>query len=432
MDVNVALDNQIRRLRRRVRLLLCERYALYGATAGAVLATVTVLLSYRYDDLINYRLWAGTVLAGAIVGVACGLLRRLSDLSVALAADKRTELKERLSSAVACGAEPGPGDMERALVTDAGEHISQFRPAQVFRRRFGTPHWAFAIAAVLLLAAIIVPQFHTFQSKTRREEVAVMKREGAKLVKLAKDLKSQKIQHQEMRKLAARLQKLGEKMQTGRMSRKQALLKTRRLGKDIKKQQDELAKQNSTTKSLERARADMRRESERLAASIARKMARQGNIPPEEALKKVPSDKQLAQLARKDGPLTESEQRELEQALEKYADPNSSMAIPAELGEALAKLAQNKDYQKAAELMQKLAQKLNTGNMSQADREMLEQQLQKLAEALKNTDLDKLAKAMLESAQKLANMSPEELQKMLDEMKKMQQMCQALAKAGGG
>ncbi len=432
MVVDVALDTRIRRLRRRVRLLLCERYALFGAGAGAIVSTAIVLLSYRYNDLIDYRLWAGVVALGAIVGVAYGMLRRLSDLSVALAADRRTELKERLSSAVALAAESGPGDVGRALVVDAGEHISQFRPAQVFRRRLGTAHWVFAIAAVLLCAAILVPQLPTFQSQTRREEVAVMKREGAKLVKLAKDLDSRKIQHQQMRKLATRLRDLGEKMQTGRMSRKQALLRARRLGEDIKKEEDRLAKENSSTKSLQRAQADMRRESERLAASIARKMAKKESIPPEEALKKVPSDEQLARLARKNGPLTQSEQRELEQALQKHADPNSGLAIPSELGEALAKLAQNKDYQKAGELMQKLAQKLNSGKMSQPDREMLQKQLEKLAEALKNTDLDKLAESMLQSAQKLANMSPEELQKMLNQMQKMQQTCQALEKAGGG
>jgi hypothetical protein len=182
---------------------------------------------------------------------------------------------------------------------------------------------------------------------------------------------------------------------------------------------------------MEQARTDMRKNSERIAQSIAQQIAKKENIPPEEALKKVPSDKQLAALARKEGPLSDSERKELEDAVAKYADPNNNSPMPAELGEALAKLAGSKDAQKAAQLMKMLAKKLNTGNMNQADQKMLKSQMDALAKALKNTDLDKLAKQMFDNAKKLAQMSPQELQKMIDQAKKMQQMAKALQKAGG-
>ncbi len=151
-----------------------------------------------------------------------------------------------------------------------------------------------------------------------------------------------------------------------------------------------------------------------LPKRMADKLAAEKHVTPEMAMKQVPSDQQLASLARKDGALSAAERKQLEQALGKYADPSNSVPIPSELGEALAKLAANKDYQAAMELMQKLAQKMNSGNMSKMDKEMLKQQLEALAKALKGTDLDKLAKMLKENAEKLAKMSPEELKKMLE------------------
>lgn len=441
--MNASLDTQIKRLRKRVRLLLAERYGLFGAAAGAVAAAVIVALSSRYDALLSYTLWAGILIVGMVAGVAWGLLRRLDDLTVAVAADKRTGLKERLSSAIAlsyvarpsvvadAGTEAGAtgaiDGMEEALVTDAGSRIAGLRSAEVFRHRFGLPHAICGAALFVLLAAIVVPMLPVFQSQVRRQEVAVMKTEGRKLVRVAKEIKRQDSKHEQMRKLAAKLGKLGAKMSMGRMTKKQAMLQAQKLAKDIKKEQDRLAQMNSPSKTMEQAQADMKKAAEELAKRMADKLAAEKHVTPELAMQQVPSDQQLASLARKDGALSESERKQLEQALGKYADPNNTLPIPAELGEALAKLAANKDYQAAMELMQKLAAKMGNGNMSKMDREMLKQQLEALAKALKGTDLDKLAKMLRENAEKLAKMSPEELKKMLEEMKAMQ----LLAKAGG-
>ena len=424
------LGSHIRRLRKRVRLLFVERYTLFGAAGGAVVAVILAALSYRYEDLAEYRLWVGAVGLGALAGCVFALVKKLDDLAVARAADRRTNMQERLSSAISVTGEDTPDGMQAALVSDASSHISALPANEVFRHRFGAPHLAFGIALVALLAVSLIPQLPTFQSKTRRQEVEAMKLQGKKMVAIAKDLKKfDGRKREELRRLAVALDKLGKKMQKGRMSRKQAMLRTNRLTKEIEKEQDKLARENSRTKSMDQAKSEMHKAGEELAKSIAEKLAKQQSIRPEDAMKKVPSDKRLAELAKKAGKLTPAERRELEKSLAKYADPNNSAAIPAELAEALAKLAQNKDYQKAMEIMQKLAQKLNSGKMSKMDKEALRKQMEALAKALKGTDLDQLAKMMRENAEKLAKMSPEELQKLLDQMKQMQMMAQSLKNA---
>ena len=432
MEAQEQLGASLRQLRLRVRRLLVERYALYGLGIGATAAAVIVLFSYSYDELLDYRLWAAVMALGALAGAVWGLTRRVDDLSVAIAADRRTNLKERLSTAVALGASDEAPDMVRALVADAGRRAAEFAPGQVFRHRFGRPHIASGCAMLFLIGAIFIPQMPALQSNDRKAEVAVMKTEGAKIAKLADELKKRADpKYGELRGLADRLQKLGWKMQTGRLPKKQAMLQVQRLSKSIQQEQDRLARENSK-KSMEQARAEMQKASAELAKKMAERMAEKENIPPEEAMKQLPSDKRLAELARKEEALTSAEQQELEQAVEKYANPGSSVPVPAELSEALAKLAANGDYQKAAELMRKLAQKLKSGKMKPMDAEALRKQMEALAKALKGTDLDKLAKQMLENAEKLAKMSPEELRKLIDQMQKMQQMCNSLKKAGAG
>lgn len=429
---DLELQNFMRRLRRRVRLLFIERYGLFGAGGGAVASAILALLSLRYDALISYTLWAGVVVFGAALGAVWGLVRRLDDLSIAAAVDKRAGLKERISTAVMLphlGSRPA----ESAVITDAVSHTSGLMQKDVFPHRFGLPHCVFGIGLIILTASIFVPQMPAMQSGTRRQEVQVMKREGTKLEKIAKDMRNQtSSKHVELRKLANKLDMLGKKMQTGRMTRKQAMLKTRKLSQQIKEQQDLLAKQNSASKPMDQAQLEMQKASDQLTKKMAEELAKRENIPLSEAMKKLPTDQRMAELARKNGPLSETERKELEKLVSKYADPNSGLPVPQELAEAMAKLAQNKDYQKAAELMRKLAQKLNSPNTSKQDKEALKKQMEALAKALKNTDLDKLAKAMRDNANKLANMSDEDLKKLMkqiEEMQKLQKMC---AKAGGG
>jgi len=416
-----------------------ERYGFFGAAIGAVVSALIAVLSLRFDFLINYGLWIGAVALGAIIGVAWGLLRKISDLAVASAVDKRAGLKERLSTAITL---PDPDSSlstshsqpaESAVISDAVSHISGVKPNEVFAHQFGKPHASFAIALIILAAAIFVPQMPIVQSKTRRQEVRVMKQEGVKLQKIAKDVRKQTSgKHAEMQKLANKLDALGKKMETGRMTRKQAMLKTRKLSKEIKAQQDMLAKQNSFTKPMSQAQLEMQRASDQLTKKMAEELAKKENIPLAEAMKKLPTDQRMAELARKEGPLSESERKELEKLVSKYANQDSGLQMPTELAEALSKLAENKDYQKAAEIMRKLAQKLNSGNMCKADKEALKKQMEALAKALKNTDLNKLAEAMRKNAEKLASMSDEELKELLkqiEETQKLQQMCK---NAGGG
>ena len=428
----MKFDSHRKALRARVRLLLVEKWLMVGLGCGMIVAAVFALLSGKYDALLDYRLWAAVVGSGAVVGTLYAIVRPLSDASIAVAADRRAGLKERVSTALSARSPSSADEFTTALISDAENTLSSTKPSEVFRRRIGFQHWLFGAAALLLALAILLPVIPGLNSPERRREAQVMKQEGKNLTRAARDIRKQAgPSREDIRKLADRMQKLGEKMETGRLNRKTALVKTRKLSDELAREQQKLAEANSGTRSMREAEARMRESTDELARRTAAEIAKRENIPPEDALKKVPSDELLKRLANKSGPLNESERKQLAEALEKYADPNSSLPIPSELGEALAKLAANSDFQAAAELMRKLSQKMGSGNMSKVDRETLKKQMEALAEALKNTDLDELAKMMRENAEKLAKMSPEELKRMMEQMEKAQQMALALQSACG-
>ena len=420
-------------LRRRVRFLMAERYGFYGASIGAVAASVMALLCHKIPELLDYRLWVGSLILGGLCGTAIGLTRKIGDVAIAVSADKRAGLKERVSTAVSIESSSKDGEVERALIADAAEHVGRMTPAEVFRHKWASPHIAFGISIVLLISTAVLPGLGIFQSKTRREEVAVMKSEGRKMVEVAKEIRkdSEGAKREELRRLAARLEKLGRQMQTGRMDKKQAMLRTKQLSDKVKAEQDRLAAENARSKSMEQAQEEMRKSGMGLAKKMAEEMAKSEHISEDQAMKKIPSDKRLAELARKSGALTPKERLDVEKSLEKYADSKNQRPIPAEVGEALAKLAANKDYMKAAEIMQKLALKMQSGKMSNLDREALQRQMKELAKALQHTDLDKLAKQMLDNAEKLAKMSPEELAKLIKQAEENERMAGSLKKAGG-
>jgi|GEM_PF-768447 len=415
-------------LKRRIRILFVERYALIGGSIGSILACLLVLFSTKYDVLLDYGLWIAAVIAGIAAGAVYGVLKKLDNLLVAIESDRRSGLKERMSTAYLVETGKLAAGVDNAIIADASEHASGLKPAEVFPHKLGRPHILFTVAMVLLIGLIVIPQLSLFQSKARKIENAAMAAEGKKLVRVAKDLRKQDVpEKEELRRLAKKLDSLGKKMQTGRMEKKQAMLKLQKLNKQTEKMQEKLAKANPADKTMDQAGKEIASKTPELAQKIAEQIAKEKNMPKLDAMKQVPTDKRMAELARKQGPLTDSERKELENLVQKYSKPGNTAAIPSELAEALAKLMQNKDYQKATEIMQQLAKKLNLqGNkMSKMDQKMLQEQLKAMAEALKNTDLNELAKQMRENAEKLAKMSPEELKKMIEEMQKCQNMAKA-------
>ena len=396
MQRGAALRMPLAPFRRRIRLLLAEQMALTGGAAAAFVCLLLVAMSKLLHILHADWLAVLSILAaGLSAGAMWGAVRPLSDFDIARSAEDRMRLKERVSSAISLGPRC-PGDpMVEALVQDAAEKLACGRPSHFFPHRLGARGRIFVGLAVLLAAALILPELPFLQSPATRRERAALRKEGEEVVKLAQELEKRrlptdraKIVHQ----LAMNVKALGKDMQRLRVTRKQALVRLHKLEKQAQSARAQLLSPSAKT-SLAKAAAALQGQQE--------ERARQTSL-----LSQLQSQ-QAAAAQGKAQPLSEEQRRRLEE-LSRSLKPSQArqlLGLDGDLASVLAQLLAKQDVQAALDILARLAQKLeDPGTLDQLSPEelrRLEEELRGLAEALKNTDLDELARELLEMAKAL-------------------------------
>ncbi|NIM06892.1 MAG: hypothetical protein GTO55_10100 [Armatimonadetes bacterium] len=403
MQEAVVFDLRLEAIKRRVRLLIAERAALVGGTGAAALCLGLAALDKFRVVRVEWVHIIALVAAGLACGWVWGFLRRLSDFDVARAAEKRLVLKERLSSAVSLRPLANESPMVSALTEDAGEHLEPVSPSQLFPRRFGKRGQAFLGLLLLLAALMILPELPFFQSAATRRERAALQREGEELVKLARDLeKRQEGQkpNEILRQVALNLKALGKQMQEARLDRKKALVRLHELEKEIALAKKEILGSLSA-KSLAAAAAQMKTGQEELAAARLKQRS--------EVLAQLKSglSSQAGEAEGEARSLTEEQRKALERLAEslKTSQCRQLLDLDADLASIIAELLAKGDVQEALEILSRLANKLadeeTLRQLSPEELEQLAEELRRLAEALKETDLDALAKELLEMAKAL-------------------------------
>jgi hypothetical protein len=277
MEPEALLAGKVAQLRRRLRLLVAQRWIVIGlagaAAAGCLLAAVSKL---RWaPDAVD---WIGLTLAvGALVGLAYGWTRRVTPLAAAQLADRRLDLKERLSSGVLLSAAAPDDPMVAAQVADAAEHSRDLRPGQVFPWRLPREARYLGATAALLLGILYVPELPFFHSDRERAEQAAMADAGKMYQEAARELERHRTgdpsRDEILRRVAANLKQLGREQQRGRISKKEALLRANQLQQAIREAERRLgARPNS--KSLEQAAAELQQAADRQAKAGNQEMAR--------------------------------------------------------------------------------------------------------------------------------------------------------------
>jgi hypothetical protein len=374
------LGQKITQLRGRVRLLVAQRWmfrALLAAT-GACALTALVMRLAGYPLPLE---WLPIVLGmAAAAGALFGWTRPVTPMDAARLADQRLGLRERLSSGVDFVRRPARDPLIAAQIEDAARHSARLLPHQVFPNRFPREARLLAVVALLLFGVLFVPELAIFQSPQQQAEKAALKREGAKLQRLAKEtLRRKSPTNAEInRRVAENMRHLGREMERGRVNKKQAMLALGKMTKELREEQRRMAL-GASPKSLERAAAEMKRAA---------------------------------------------------------ADPRLSPGGAGQVMKDVAQALEQRNFEAAAKALGELAEKLKSGRMSDAEAKAAAAALSQMAGALKNTDLDAAAKQLqaaakqLQAAQKMASRSnsPQAQQAM---RQAMQQAANATAKAGG-
>jgi len=398
MQSDASLDISLKGIRRRVRLLLAERSALVGGAAAGAFSLILVVLDKFRLIRFDWPYLLALLALGILAGWVWGFSRKLQDFDVARATEKRLKLKERLSSAISLESQAAENDMIPALLNDAVRHMSNVQPARLFPRRLDRRGKVFIGLLVLLAAAFILPELPMFQSAATRKERAALRKQGEELVKLARKLEERE-PPKEIKKLlqqiAANMKALGKDMERARVGRKEALVKLNKMQQQLEAAKQELTKERPQ-KSLAQAAVQLKAGSSELAKSREDMRAK--------LLAKLEASRQAGKGTGEGKKLSEAQMKALEKLAKSLENsPSQQMLnLDADIASVIAELLAKGDMQEALKILDKLAQEMqkseNLEKLSPEELKQMAEELRRLAESLKGTDLDKLAKELLEMA----------------------------------
>lgn len=417
-----ALSRTLAQAGRRVRLLLALQRGATGLGVGALVSGVLLaLLRLRVLDADTFA--AETLLLPPLIGLAAGVAfafwQRLSPLDLARLTEQRLDLKERFSTALALAPAGQNDPLVRRQILDAEAHAARgvdlpgALPIRLPRRVWG----ALALTLVVALAWFL-PTLPLFQSPQQRAEREAVKKQGERIVRVAKAAERQAAGKKlaQTQAAAKKLAALGEQMKRGQLTKQKALIKVAKLTEQMKAQQAAAASQNSG-KSLAQAGKEMQKA---LAAASA---APKGDGDKNGALNAAaPNGPKNAAGKKAAGTPTRQAMQSAAQAMVKSDAPSlaeqlNKLAQMAEQGQPGDKAGRNE----LADQLAKLSQSLHGTSLEKAS-----EPLAKAAEAMKRGDLTEASRQLQEAARRV-----NEAQKGKEDAQSLQQMADAL-QAGQG
>lgn len=395
-----ALDNTLHTAARRIRIALLLRYSGRALCWSALPCAIAVGLSkFQWYDTPSPLALAILIGLAVLTGVILAFMRPLQALDVAKLTERRTDLKERLSSAVefrSQGIDPG-APFYGEQMSDANRHAGSINLKQAFPIKLGWELPVGALCALAVFLAFYLPTLPRFWTKEKIAEMAEVKRTGIAIEKVAKEAEKaaneQKLD--ETKKAALEAKKLAESMQKGKVNKKEALVKLANLTKQMEEKQQQMA-QAPAKKSLDEAHKDFQKALDKLAKEK------------EDEAKKAAETKTAMQNAPKRD--VKNPGQPMEQKPESNAMKQAHEALQ-QMADALA----NQDQQQMQQAMEKMAQQIQKGEMSKEEMQQMQQALQQLAQSLQDTNQQEAAQQMQQLAQMMQNgnnIDPKTLQQM--------------------
>ena len=449
------INKQVARAKRRLMTGQFFRVLTWSMFAGLLLATIGMLIpkiwhlaileNQRNQEIWTYSWIAGGLILALLVSTVLTWLNRRSTLDVAVEVDRRFNLKERLSSALALTPTDAESNVGQALVEDA---VSRAETIDVRDQFQFQPTWRAllpAIPIVLLAILLFVPNAMekevaaTEPDKVDRKQVELAIKEFKKKVEEKRNELTAKGLDDADKNLTSLEKKVDQLLDDKNSDKKNTLVKLN----DIKKQIEDRQKELGGKEELEESLNKLKDVSSGPAKQIADAMSKGDMQEAQKAIKDL-VDKL------KEGKLNEIEKKQLAKDLEAMAKQLQEIAKKheqekQELQDQLKKALENGDLDKAAELQQKLDQKQQQEKQMQKMEKMAEN-LQKCADCMKpgangqpkqgqqgqqqpNQNGEQQAQAMKEAAESLEDLA-QQLEQMQQDMQEMDAL-QDLEKIAG-
>lgn len=410
-----TLNATLRAATRRIRLLMLTRYIGLSLCISAPIGLLAVVLSkvHLLPETPSPWITGGLVGIALLAAVIVAFARPLTTLDVAKLTERRTDLKERLSSAVefhALGVDTSEAFYGEQLA-DAELHAGKVNLKTAYPARVPRTLILGLLAALGLFLVYYLPTLPMFWSPKQKQDMADVKKEGIAIVKLAEDAQKNAEQQKldETKKAAEEAKKLGEAMRKGKMDKKQSLVAMEKLTKKMEEAQKKLAA-SLPKKSLEQAKNEFKKSLEQQQKDVeasqkkkAEEQAKNAQQPPRD-MEKKPGDKSPQQ-QKNQSPQMKEAQKALQQMAQALADQNQ---------------------QQMQQAMEKIADQMQSGKMSKEEMQQMAQALQQLAQALKNTNMDQQSQQMQQMAQAMQSMQMDP-----KSLAQMAAMCKNIGKGMG-
>ena len=428
------IEAALQRTVRRRRLDRAWRGFWRGLLVGGI-AWLLVLAAYKLLPIPAWSLLAGAAAAGvlALGGLLAGACRSISVPETARWIDGRQHLQERLSTALEVS--DGPGSKWRELVvSDAALHVTSLNVRELLPLRFHpVSRWAL-IVLVLSAGLGFVPEYRSQKHLENKQDAARVRETGQQLAELIRrNLQQRQPLLEPTQKAMEAVAELGDKLSQQTLTRSEALRDLTSVTEKLSQQAREMEK-NPALKPLERAAresntgglpspGELQKQMESLQKSLGSVAGNPDKLDQlQKNLEKLRQS--AANLPGKDSPAGAAAREQMSQALNDMARQAQELgaSLPG-LEEAIAALQSDQTGLLVKDLKAALSDLEKMKDMAQA-MQQLQQQMAKLgkdlAEQLKNGQAQAAVSTLQKMIEQLksANLSPEQLQKLIDEVAK--------------
>jgi hypothetical protein len=369
-----------------------------------------------------------------LVGLIIGGWKKSALPEVARWVDGRQHLQERLSTALEVCSARDTTSWRDLVVTDAVSHLKGLDLRRLVPFRLPkAARWALVIL-VLIAGLGLVPEYRSKAYLQKKAEEQNIKDVGRQLADLTRhDLQKRPPVLEPTQKALEAVTDLGDQLVKKTLTRSEALKDLANVAEKLKDELKEMGKDPALKRLEQAARASSSSDSQTAAGlqkqmeSLQKQMGTPVGNP--EALDKLKKELEKLEaaakgMADKSSPATEAERQKLADALSALSKQAQEMGLQLpQLDDAIKALAENQPDLVLKELQASLTDLEKLRDMAKA-LQQLQQQAEKLgkdlAEQLKNGQPEAAQATLEKMVQQLksANLTPEQLQKLLDEVSK--------------
>jgi len=378
-------------------------------------------------------IWASLVaLAGPLAGLLIGCWHKPGLTETARWVDVKQNLKERMSTALEVAGDGNSGTWRDLVLHDAVSHANEIDPRKLVPLHLTkATRWSLLVLA-LAVGLGFVPEYRSKAFAQKQADEQVIKEAGKQVADLTKrELQQRPPALEQTKKSLEAVSELGEKLEKMSLTRSEALKDLASASDKLKNELKDIAKDPALKKLEEAARspgsAQIANGLQKQMESLQKRLSSQAGNP--EALDKLQKDLEKLQAAAKamsdkTGEAAEAEQQKLSAALSALSQQAAEAGVQLpDLKDAIEALAANqtdrfvKELDAALNDLEKLRDMKQKLEAMQAQAEKLGKDL---AEQLKNGQAEAAAATLRKLAAQLktANLTPEQQQKILEEVSK--------------